>query len=319
MKKHAENCFILTCNVSLEYEKTEVNAGFFYKSSEEREKLLRAERQFIDDRVQKVIELKKKVCDEATAKDGKQRNFVLINQKGIDPPSLDALARAGIIGLRRAKRRNMERLTMACGGEALNSFDDFTPAVLGHADLVYEHSIGDDKYTYVEKKSNAKSVTLLIRGPNKHTITQIKDALNDGLHAVKNAYEDGCVVPGAGAFEIAAYLALVDLRKQVKTRASLGIQAFADALLVIPKTLATNAGYDPQEVVLKLQAEAARAPAGQTIGLDITTGEPTVPADIGVWDNHNVKKQLVTSFTAIASNLLLTDEVMRAGMSSLKG
>jgi len=58
-----------------------VNAGFFYKSSTDREKLLSAERQFIDDRVQKVIAFKKKVCDEATAKDGKERNFVLITQK----------------------------------------------------------------------------------------------------------------------------------------------------------------------------------------------------------------------------------------------
>ena len=98
MPKRLENCYILTCNVSLEYEKTEVNSGFFYKSAEEREKLVVAERKFIEDRVTKIIQLKKKVCD------GTDKTFVLINQKGIDPMSLDALAKEGIMALRRAKR-----------------------------------------------------------------------------------------------------------------------------------------------------------------------------------------------------------------------
>merc|ERR1712045_265411 len=96
MPKRLENCYILTCNVSMEYEKTEVNSGFFYKSAEDREKLVVAERKFIEDRVQKIIELKRKVC---TKENGK--TFVVINQKGIDPFSLDALAKEGILGLRR--------------------------------------------------------------------------------------------------------------------------------------------------------------------------------------------------------------------------
>ena len=67
-------------------------------------------------------------------------NFsVIFSPQGIDPLSLDMLAKEGIVGLRRAKRRNMERLTLACGGIAMNSFDDLTPECLGHAGLVYEH------------------------------------------------------------------------------------------------------------------------------------------------------------------------------------
>ena len=100
MPKRLENCHILTCNVSMEYEKTEVNSGFFYKSADEREKLVAAERQFIEDRVQKVIEFKKKVCD------GTDKTFVIINQKGIDPLSLDSLAREGILALRRYNFRS---------------------------------------------------------------------------------------------------------------------------------------------------------------------------------------------------------------------
>merc|ERR1711997_575412 len=119
MPKRLENCHILTCNVSMEYEKTEVNSGFFYKSAEDREKLVAAERKFIEDRVQKIIELKRKVC---TAEN--KKTFVVINQKGVDPLSLDALAKEGIMALRRAKRRNMERLVLAYGGNALNSVEE---------------------------------------------------------------------------------------------------------------------------------------------------------------------------------------------------
>jgi len=314
MAKRVENAYILTCNVSLEYEKTEVNSGFFYKTAAEREQMVAAERQFIDDRVKKIIELKKKVVG-----DDKSKSFVVVNQKGIDPLSLDMLAKHGIVALRRAKRRNMERLTLACGGQAMNTVEDLTEECLGFAGLVYEQVLGEEKYTYVEDCKNPLSVTLLMKGPNKHTLTQIKDAVHDGLRAVKNALEDGSVVPGAGAFEVAAYHALIKHKDEIKGRARLGVQAYADALLVIPKTLAANSGLDVQEVLVKLQQEAAASGPGAPVGLDLSTGEVLLPADAGIYDNHRVKKQLLHSCTVIASNLLLVDEIMRAGMTSLKG
>jgi len=103
----------------------------------------------------------------------------------------------------------------------------------------------------------------------------------------------------------------------VKGRARLGVQAYADALLVIPKVLAQNSGFDQQETMVKLQEE--HAATGQPVGLDISTGEALIPLDAGILDNYRVKKQLLHSCTVIASNLLLVDEIMRAGMSSLKG
>jgi len=311
MPKRLENCFILTCNVSLEYEKTEVNSGFFYKSAEDREKLVAAERKFIEDRVQKIIELKRKVCTPENKK-----TFVVINQKGVDPMSLDALAKEGIMALRRAKRRNMERLVLACGGSAMNSVEEMDESCLGSAGLVYEHVLGENKFTFVEQCANPLSVTILMKGPNKHTLTQVKDAVRDGLRAVKNALEDGCVVPGAGAYEVACHAVLKKFLETVKGKARLGIQAYADGLMIIPKTLATNAGYDSQEVMVKLLEEARD---GASVGMDCDTGEPCIPKDKGIYDNYRVKRQMVNSCTVIASNLLLVDEIMRAGMSSLKG
>ena len=207
--------------------------------------------------------------------------------QGIDPISLDLLAREGIVALRRAKRRNMERLTLACGGMAMNSFDDLDPECLGFAGVVYEHVLvsvvgeggsvccrschvvvcqGEEKYTFVEELINPRSVTILVKGrttyclllflpssnssppplplalfppssyigPNKHTITQIKDAIHDGLRAVKNAVEDKCVVPGAGAFEVAAHAALTaaDFMNTIPGRAKFGVKV-GDVLLVV--------------------------------------------------------------------------------------
>merc|ERR1719150_3563262 len=99
-------------------------------------------------------------------------------------------------------------------------------------------------------------------------------------------------------------------------KARLGIQAYADGLMVLPKTLATNAGYDSQEVMVKLREEARD---GASVGMDCDTGEACIPKDKGIYDNYRVKRQMVNSCTVIASNLLLVDEIMRAGMSSLKG
>lgn len=167
---------------------SEVNSSFFYSSAEQREKLVESERRFVDAKLKKIVELKKHVCDEAIDADGREgsgkskpKQFVIVNQKGIDPLSLDVLAKNGILALRRAKRRNMERcvapcslrsvffvtshrLQLTCGGTAQNSVDDLTPDVLGWAGLVYEHTLGEEKFTFIEEVKEPKSVTLLIKG-----------------------------------------------------------------------------------------------------------------------------------------------------------
>ncbi|KAJ7076382.1 chaperonin Cpn60/TCP-1 family [Mycena belliarum] len=316
MPKRVENAFILTLNVSLEYEKTEVNSGFFYSSAEQREKLVEAERRVVDMKVKKIVELKNLVCDQEVESKEKRKNFVLVNQKGIDPLSLDILAKNGIFALRRAKRRNMERLQLITGGLAQNSVDDLTPSVLGWAGLVYEHTLGEEKYTFVEEVKAPKSVTLLVKGPNAHTITQIQEALRDGLRAVKNALEDTTLIPGAGAFEVACSGHLVDkVKKSAKGRVKMGVQAFADALLIIPKTLAQNGNFDVQNAIVALQDEQAE---GNIVGIDLVTGEPFDPTVEGIWDNYRVKRQMLHSCSVIAVNLLSTDEILRAGRSSLK-
>ena len=313
MPKRVENAYILTLNVSLEYEKSEINSGFFYNSAEQRDKLVASERRFVDEKLKKIVALKNEVCGSDPKK-----SFVVINQKGIDPLSLDVLVKNGILALRRAKRRNMERLQLVCGGHAQNSVDDLEPSVLGWAGLVYEHTLGEEKYTFVEEVKDPKSVTLLIKGPNAHTITQITDAVRDGLRSVYNAIVDQCVVPGGGAFQIAAaaHLSSDAVRKTVRGKAKWGVAAFADALLVIPKTLAANSGHDMQDAIAGLQDEYAE---GNVVGLDLTTGEPMDPSQEGVFDSFRVLRNSIASAQGIASNLLLCDEMLKARQMGKSG
>ena len=310
MPKKLSKVRILTMNIDLEYQKSEVNSGFYYNSAEQREKMVAAERAYTDETVRKVIALKKQVCD------GNDKGFVVITQKGIDPISLDMLCKEGIMGLRRAKRRNMERLVLACGGQCINSVEELSPEILGHAGEVYEYVLGEEKYTFVEKVVNPTSCTVLLKGSNDHTIAQLKDAVRDGLRAVKNVLIDKAVVPGAGAFEMALNKHLKEnVTKMVEGRAKRGVEAFAEAMLVVPKTLAENSGYDPQDAIIDMQEEHDR---GNVVGFDISIGEPFDPTMSGIYDNFLVKQQILHSAPIIATQLLCTDEVLRAGVNMRK-
>mmetsp|Transcript_14809 Transcript_14809/g.31974 ORF Transcript_14809/g.31974 Transcript_14809/m.31974 type:complete len:533 (-) Transcript_14809:106-1704(-) len=309
MPKRLENCYILTCNVSLEYERSEVSAGFFYNSAEQRDKLVESERKFTDEKVRKIVELKRKVCTEENKK-----TFVVINQKGIDPPSLEMLAHEGIIALRRAKRRNMERLPLAVGGTAVNSVDDLDVDDLGEADVVYEQTLEDEKYTFIEGVKNPFSCTILIQGSTDHSIAQMKDATRDGLRAVQNTIEDEALVPGAGAFEVAGHVRLEQFKKTVTGKPRLGVELFGKALLTVPKTLLENSGVDMQEKLIGIISE--RESKGTPVGISLATGDPIDPTMEGIWDNYIVKKQMLALAPVLAQQLLLVDEVIRAGKSS---
>lgn len=313
MPKRLENCYILNCNVSLEYENTEVHSKLIYSNAEQRENLLKSEHKATDDLCKKIIDLKREVCDSEEGKKN-NRHFVVINQKGIDPLSLDMLAREGILGLRRAKKRNAERLILACGGNAVNSFDDLTVNDLGQADLIYEEQLDEEKYTYIEGVKNPQSCTILVRAASGYEIAQIKDAIRDGLRAVKNVFDDESAIPGAGAFEIACSEKLKEFAKSkdVEGKKYYGVNAFAEALLVIPKAVCENSGVDAQESIIN--AVKAYDENKKLMGVDINdNGKPINPIDYGIFDNYCVKKSLLNISPVLTQQFLMVDEIIRAG------
>jgi len=306
MPRKLTNCYVFACNIELEYEKTEVNSSWNYNTAEQREQQIQAERSVVDRVVQQVIALKKQVCD------GTDKNFVVINLLGIDPLSLDMFAREGIMALRRAKRRNMERLNLICGSTQVNSAQELSPDCLGEAGLVYETTLGDEKYTFVEQVKNPHSCTILIRGPNNYTISMVNSAIKDGVRGVKNCIENGTVVPGAGAFEVACAHHLQQNLDKAQGRAKLGVQSFAEALLVVPKAIAENSGYDVQDSIIKLQ-EQVRAHPEIPVGFDVNSGEVLDPVASGILDTYLSKRHMIGSAPVIANQLLLVDEILKAG------
>ncbi|XP_055490357.1 T-complex protein 1 subunit zeta-like [Leucoraja erinacea] len=306
MRRRVEDAFILGLNMALELGRPRDNASCFHKDVEDRESFTKAERRTAQEKVDKILALKREVCGHSG------KGFVVVNQKGIDPLALEELAREGVVALRRTKRSDMERLPLACGGQTVSSVVELTTEILGQAGLVHQQTMGERTYTFIEGCHNPRSVTVVIRGPNQHVTGQLREAVRCGMLAVKNTFEDGCAMPGAGAVEIRIGNWLANhAQPKVKGAARLGFRAFADAILVIPKTLAQNAGYHPQETVGKaLEAEERTT---LPVGIDLSTGGLVEGWETPVWDNATVKHQLIHTSTAIVRNILLVDNIVTTG------
>lgn len=312
MPHDLKKCFILVLNVSLEYEKSEVFSSFVYSTAEERDRMVQSERKFTDDKVKKIIEFKRELIEQKFKETGEKYNFAVFNQKGIDPISLDLFAKDNIIALRRIKRRNLERISLCCGGNACNNVFDLTPEDVGYAGWVHEICVNDEKYTFIEQVENPKSCSMFVQAPNDYTIKQIKDAIRDGLRSVKNVIEDQCVIPGAGSFEFMAYQKLKEEEKKVKGKLKFGFDIYANALLNIPKTLIENSGLDTHDCLCDVIDEYNKNP-GVVYGVDLETGKPIDAKKEGIYDNYCVKKQILSIATAIAQQILLVDQIIRAG------
>ena len=172
----------------------------------------------------------------------------------------------------------------------------------------------EEKYTFIEGVKNKQSCTILVRASTDYEIAQIKDAVRDGLRAVKNVFDDQSVVPGAGAFEIACSEILKDFAntKEVEGKQYYGVNAFAEALLIIPKAICENSGVDPQESIINCAKKFRENK--QLMGIDILdNGKPINPMDHGIIDNYCVKKSFLNIGPVLAQQFLMVDEVIRAG------
>jgi len=307
MPQVVKNAYVLTCNVSLEYEKTEVNATIMYSNPEDREKMAADERDFINKRCRQIVALKELVC-----KNGE--GFVVFNQSGIDPHSLEILAKSGILALRRVKRRNMERLTLCCGGVAVSGTDNLKASLLGRAGHIKQMHVGEETYTIVDECENPRSVTMLIKGPNMYTIDQVKDAINDGLNAVSTALVTQFVLPGAAAVELEAARKLrTFVTKELgASKAQLGVEVLARALESIPKALAQNSGFDSQKLLLENSSRDTVAKPENMLGFNTETGELFEPVARGIYDSYSVKMHSLQASLAITTNFLDVDAVIKS-------
>ena len=234
---------------------------------------------------------------------------------GIDDMAQHYLAQEGILAVRRAKSGDLNRLARATGGRVVSNLEDIEADDLGFAGSVAQKDIGGDERIFVEDVEEAKSVTLILRGGTEHVVDEIERAIDDSLGVVRTTLVDGQVLPGGGAPEAELALQLRDFADSVGGREQLAVEAFADALEVIPRTLAENAGLDPIDSLVDLRSQHDGGDFGA--GLDAYTGDVIDMEAEGVVEPLRVKTQAIESATEAAVMILRIDDVIAAG--DLKG
>ncbi|MFQ6095582.1 MAG: thermosome subunit beta, partial [Candidatus Bathyarchaeia archaeon] len=236
---------------------------------------------------------------------------VVICQKGIDDMAQHFLAREGILAVRRAKESDMDKLSRATGGRILTNLDDLKPEDLGHAELVEERKIGDDKMVFVEGCKDPKSVSVLIRAGLERMVDEAERAMHDALSVVADVFEKNKVVAGGGAAEAEVAKELREYAVKVGGREQLAIESFAESLEIVPKTLAENAGLEPIDIMVELRS-AHEKPKGHVMGVDVFTGEIVDLYEKGVIEPLRVKEQAIKSASEAASMILRIDDVIAA-------
>ena len=234
---------------------------------------------------------------------------------GIDDMAQHYLAQEGILAVRRAKSDDLNRLARATGGRVVSNLEDIESDDLGFAGSVAQKDVGGDERIFVEDVEEAKSVTLILRGGTEHVVDEIERAIEDSLGVVRTTLLDGQVLPGGGAPEAELALQLRDFADSVGGREQLAVEAFADALEVIPRTLAENAGLDPIDSLVDLRSRHDGGEFGA--GLDAYTGDVIDMEAEGVVEPLRVKTQAIESATEAAVMILRIDDVIAAG--DLKG
>jgi chaperonin GroEL (HSP60 family) len=209
----------------------------------------------------------------------------------------------------------MEKLAKATGAKIITNLDDLKPSELGSAAEVEESKIADSDMTFVTGCKNPKAVSILIRGGTEHVIDEVERALHDALKVVSVAIEDGVVVPGGGSPEIELSLRLRDYGQSVGGREQLAIEAFAEALEVIPWTLAENAGMDMIDVVIELK-NAHSKKTGRNFGVNVLENKVSDMLEAKVIEPLRVKIQAIQSATEVASMILRIDDVIASKRTS---
>ncbi len=294
MPKTMKGAKIALIDSALEIKKTEVEAKIQIRDPMQMQKFLDEEENTLKGMVDKIK---------------KSGANVVMCEKGIDDLAQHYMAKEGLYAVRRVKRSDMEKLAKATGGKVVTNLDDLSASELGKAETVEEVKIGDSDMTYVTGCKNPKAVSVLIRGGTEHVVDEAERALHDALKVVSVAIEDGVIVAGGGSPEIELSLRLRDYGQSVGGREQLAIEAFAEALEIIPWTLAENAGMDAINVLIELKNSHTKK-GGKSSGVDVMRNKVSDMMKANVIEPLRVKRQAIESATEVASMVLRIDDVI---------
>ena len=294
MPKRVEKAKIALLDCPLEVQKTEFNAEIRIQDPTQMKAFLDKETHMLKEMVEKIKASGAKV---------------LLCQKGIDDLAQHFLAKSGIIAARRVKQSDMEKLARATGGKVITNLDDLTPNDLGKAGMVEERKVGDDKMIFIEKCKHPKSVAILIRAGLERMVDEAERAMHDALSVVADVVEHNRVVAGGGAIESEIAKAVRPYATDVGGREQLAIEAFADAIEIVPKTLAENAGLEAIDILVGLRS-AHQKPKGHLMGVNVLAGKIMDMHKSGVIEPQRVKEQAIKSAIGVASMILRIDDVI---------
>jgi thermosome len=294
MPKSVKDARIALVDAALEIEKTEVDAKINISSPEQMESFLKQEEKMLKEMVEKI--------EKAGA-------TVVFCQKGVDDMAQHYMSKKGISAVRRVKKSDMEKLSRATGAKVASSLDDLKADDLGAAGLVEERKVAGEAMVFVEKCKDPKSVTLFVRGGTDHVVSEVERAVVDARGAVSAALEDGKYVTGGGSVEIELSKELSAYAVEIGGREQLAVQAFAEALESIPRTLAENAGMDPIDTLVSLKTKHKKGD-GASVGVDVTAGKVDDLTAKGIYEPARVKKQAISSATETARLVLRIDDII---------
>jgi len=233
---------------------------------------------------------------------------VLFCQKGIDDLAQHYLAKEGIYAVRRVKKSDMEKLAKATGGKLVTKLDELAKDDLGFAKLVHEKKIAEDEMTFVTGCKNPRAVSILLRGGTEHVVDELERSVEDATSVVAVAIEDGKVITGGGSSATEIALGLRDMAATVGGREQFAIQAFADAVEVIPRTLAENAGLDSIDILIALRK--AHKQGNKYAGINVFSGKVSDMKKENVIEPLRVGTQAISSATDAAVMILRIDDVI---------
>jgi len=302
MPEKIENAKIALLNAALEIKNTEIDAKIQITDPSQLNAFLEQEERTLKEMVEKVK------ASGAT---------VLLCQKGIDDLAQHFLAKSEILATRRVKKSDMEKLARATGAKVISNWKELTSEDLGFAGVVKEEKVGDEEMIFVEKCQNPKAMTLLVRGGTEHVAEEIKRAVTDAIGDLSAALTNGKVVAGAGAIEMELARGLRTYASTLDGREQLAVQAFAEAMEIVPRTLAENAGLDPIDVLTRLRS--AHDQGQKWAGVNVFTGENMDSWQAGVIEPLKIKTQALSSAAEVAEMILRIDDVILGGTASQGG
>ena len=303
MPKSSTNAKIALLDVALEIEKPEVDARIQITSPEQMQTFMQQEELMLKEMVEKIK---------------KSGANVVFTQKGIDDVAQHFLAKAGIIAVRRVKKSDIEKLARATKAKIITSLDDLDSKDLGFAGLVEERKISGEQMIFVEKCKDPKSVTIFVRGGTEHVVDEAERSITDVIGAISSVVVDGKYVIGGGSIEIDVANGLRAYSSNVGGREQLAIEKFAQALEVIPVTLAGSAGMDAIDTLVQLRSKH-KTKDGTTYGVNIFKNSVDDMNKLGVFEPLKIKRQAIDSASEAAEIILRIDDMISSRGKSRGG